>query len=584
MDKVQEVKAAISAFQGDTQTMKLRQRWQEDYDLFRMKPYNAGKGYYSYTSNAPRIIADKAVSMLVDAKLLIRIPEDILTAEEINTASNVERYLYGAQNMNDEANLHIPDKLTNRQLKAWYAVLRGSFAERIWVHKGEGNKTLPEVTIWDMYNVCYGKDSKGVSWAAYTYKIPAKQAKEEYGVQESGAEIEIVDFYDRKKNLFIVSDKEVRHQEHDLGYCPIFIFRVGATPVVWQSNYQYTEKHSGESIYAPVRELIPILNKTLSDLMTLVRRGVKVPMGYWSAEGNKTIEEDIYQVEKAAVVPLRIGEVFLPLLPQTMPPDAKDLLNIITGELQRGSFSHTNFGELGFRLSGYAISQLQSALETVITPFVTALEQSYLIECLELVKQYAGKDLPPVEVRGRTSRNQPFGYPVAMKVKPADIKGDWHPEVRLEPILPKDAPQRYELARLAREGEIPLLSDETIRSEILQIQDPRLEESKIDREWADKQIINRLYDAYMSYVEVGDVDKAKNVLMALRFAMMQTGQRGGGAPAQKTPTEREAAATSGAGLPARTTGIPAETMPPEQMGGLPPGALNARMPAMAEEM
>jgi len=568
-NKTQEIVDAVDTFHKSTNCLNLRSRWESDLDLYRLKPYNAGKGYYSYTSNSARVIADKGLSIVQGAKLLIRIPEEALTQKERETANNVERFLYGSLNWNDEQALYMPDKRTLRELKAWYAIIRGGWAERIYVYKGEDGKTHPEVAVWDVYNFSYGTDKKGMDWGANSYKITAEQAKSVWGVEaQTGTKtnlVTVIDYWDREKNIIIVGGKEVYRNNHKLGYCPIFLFRLGSTPVTFQQNWQYSDSIVGESIFATNRNLFPLLNKTLSDLLTIVRRGVKTPLGYWSADGSKTLDQDIYQVEKAACIPLKQGEVLQPILQETMPADSMNLVNIVVGEMQRGAWSHTTYGEVSTRLSGYAISQLNAAMATVILPFIQAIERSYLIDSLELIKQFGKSSFPAVEVRGRNSKNQAFGYPKTVWIKPKDISGSWHPEVRLEPTLPKDEPTKYEIARMAREGEIPLLSDQTIRSEILGVQDPDLEDAIIDREWADKQLINRMYDAYMQFVAEGDKPKAINVLAALRLAMMQ------GVSSQRRTNPQ-------------APGLSSRTLPPEAMGGTPPGAANAVAPPPTGEV
>jgi len=502
------------------------------------------------------------MSILAGSKLLIRIPEDILTEEEKEVANDCERFVYGSLNQNDEESFYIPGKRTVRQLKAWYSVVRGGWAERIFVHKDEDGETKPEIAIWDIYNTAYGTDDKGIAWAAHTYKISAQEASQGYGVKAGTQDVECIDYWDREKNVFIVMGQEQYRTKHRLGYCPVFLFLVGSTPIIWQEDYQYTDTIVGESIFAPNRNIFPILNKTLSDLVTLVRRGVKTPMGYWSADGKKTIKQDIFQVEKAAVVPLKQGEVFQPLITQTMPQNAGDLLSIVSGEVQRGSWPHTAYGDVATRLSGYAINQLNAAMQTIIAPFVEALEHSYLIDTLELLKQYASSNLPPVKVRGRNSKNQKFGYPKAYEIPPKRVQGDWHPEIELAPSFPTDDPMKVELARMLREPNqfgIPLLPDQAIRSEILGRLDPDLDDDIIDREWSDAQLINRMYDSYMQFVAEGNQMKAINTLQALRLAMAQgmSQPSGGGARGQQ-PSSR--------------------MLPPEAMGGTPPGSQNAVAP------
>ena len=581
-----EILAAVKSFQNDTNFLERRSRWERDFDFYRLKPYDAGRGYYSYTTNLPRVFADKVISLLSNSALLVSIPEELLTEAERGTASNVERFWYGCFNMNDEKLLLQPQKSTIRGQMAWYAAIRGGFGVRAYVYKNDKGETVPDVKIWDIYNMSYGQDSNGITWAAYTYNITRKQAKDEYkidsGTGNIGNFVSVVDYWDDKKYCLIINNQIVNTKKHGLGYCPVALIGAGATPEVWQENYMYTGVHVGESVFAASRDIFPVMSKTYSDLITIVRRGVKVPMGYWSASGQKNIEEDIFQVDKAASIALQSGEEFKPLLPQTMPPDAGNAINIMSGEAQRGTWPYSVYGELGFRLSGFAINQLQASMATVIEPYSESIARAYQILCLWLLNQFTARDLPPIKVRGRTARNEAFGYPKAMTIKKSDLEGDWHPEVRLEPVLPKDDIQKYQLADMARDGEIPLLSDKTIRGDILGSRDPDLESDQIDREWADRQPINRMQDAYFRAVEAEDMLKASNILVALRMAMSQMG----GAPRKNQGGRAPSAYEQGAGqagmAPVGETGVPPQVMPAEAGGGFPPGSMNARPSTQGE--
>jgi len=588
-DNIGDIKTAISRFRTDTDWTALKTRWQTDLDLFRLKPYNPGKGYYSYVSDYPRVLANKIINMLCESELYIRVPEELLTDDLTKIANNVERFLYGSFNLNDEKLLLLPDMPTLRAQLAWYSSIRGTTVTRVYVHKDEDGNTFPDVKSWDIYNVAYGKGKDGLQWAAHTYKVPAKQAEYDYGIKSGFNSVDIIDYWDTEKYCVIVAEEWGQEfVEHKCGRCPVFILRAGATPPIWQNNLQHTGRLMGESIYDSIREIMPILNKTIADYVMLVRRGVKVPLGVWSPGGTETIEEDVWGVEKAAVVPLDTQTIIKPLFEQTMPADAAPLLNWISGELQRGGLPHTAFGELGFRLSGFAINQLMTSLQTVIAPYVELLERTYTVDSLELIRQYTKGGFAPVKVRGRTSQGEAFGFTEAQKIKPTDLKGDWHPEIKLTPVLPKDDAQRYQLARFAREGEVPLLADETIRSEILGVKDTDLEAMKIDREWAEiKLVVNRLYRAYQAATEEGRPDIAQNILRELRRYLASTeptGGQGQGGGRGMTATEQTAMGTEGVGMPPGKTGMSSETLPPETQGGMPPGALNAVIPTFAEEM
>ena len=142
--------------------------------------------------------------------------------------------------------------------------------------------------------------------------------------------------------------------------------------------------------------------------------------------------------------------------------------------------------------------------------------------------------------------------------------------------------QRYQLAQMARDGEMPLLSDKTIMADILGIRDPDLEQDQVDREWAERLPINRLMDAYFRAVEVQDMLKANNFLLAVKQLMQPMGAQGGKGGARGAPSQYQQQAGEAGMTPVQKTGVPSSTMPAEAGGGFPPGASNARMTGEGE--
>ncbi len=579
LEEIGEIKSAVSAFKNSTNFLAQKQRWQGDFDLWRMKPYDAGTGYFSYTTNAPKNLAKKAISMITEAKLQIRIPDEILKKEELEVASNVERFMHGILTLVDEDFTRIPDMPSLRGQMAWHILIRGSFAIRPYIYKDkeDGGKTKISIAIWDMYNTAYGKGASGVTWAAHLRKATKEEVKDEFDLTVGEDVVDVIDYWDKENNGIIVgNDWGKKLEPHGLDYVPVFIIRSGDQPQIFQENYNDTNIHQGESIYDSNRLIYPSINKTMSDWQTLVRRGVKPPIGYWSAGAEKTLEKDIYQVEKAAVIELdsTTGEKLEAILTPTMPADAMNLLTIMTSEEQLGGISHVAQGELGFRLSGFAINQLQASLSTVIIPFVSALDRAYSVSLLSLLQQYSVGGWEPIEVRGRTSKNQSFGVPKAVKLSPKDIEGNWHPEISLIPVLPKDDAQRFELARVAKQS--GLLSLDTIQGDTLGIDDPRLEQEKQSREWSRNLPAIKLLDAFEAALAYGDIPAAMSIAAELKKYMAMTG---GKAPAQANPEqnqiEKMAESMPGTGLPGGPTGLSSEVMPAEMNGGVPPGAASA---------
>lgn len=263
------------------------------------------------------------------------------------------------------------------------------------------------------------------------------------------------------------------------------------------------------------------------------------------------------------------------------------MVQILSGELQRGGLPHTSFGELGFRLSGFAINQLQSSIETTFLPVKETLNRAYKIAAMQLTTQFADQktgSFPPIKIRGRTSRGEVFGVPETITVSPSDIKGDWHPEVRLDAVLPKDDAQRYYLANLARQGETPLLSLRTIRDKLLEVEDPDLEQELLDEEWAAQLPITRLFNALKRAIFDDDLMGAQNIIAQLEMlqAGTKTGSGGAGVTVPEGGLAEMAGGMEGVGMPSGETGLPSSILPSESLGGLPGGAAGAKMPVEGE--
>lgn len=556
-----DIVKAVSAFRNSQEFNALRRRWDTDYDNFILKPYDAGKRYYSYTSNAPRLLATKCLNILTEAKLLIRYPDDTLTMDEREIANNNERLCYGVLNFNDEWLLKqsLP---TLRNILAWHAIIRGQVAINPYVYKNLKGKTRAEVRIYDMYNTAYAVGKEGLPWVASTRTATREEIKKEYGVITNEKVTTVTDWWDTEFNAVLIG-KSMWGKEpeaHGLDYTPVYILKAGATPPVERFTSTNTTQDEGESIFASNRNLYPVINKTMSDRLTIIRRGVMVPLGVWSSGGQKTLDTDIWQVEDGSVIPLDSDrdEKILPLLTPTTPPDTDAALAFVMGEEQRGGLSHVAQGDVGFRLSGFAINQIQASIATIITPFVELVERAYNVVCREMLYQYNAKPWEPIEIRGRTSKGQPFGMPKAVVIKPSDINPEWFPEVELIPVFPKDDAQRVELARMVTQGDRPLLSTRTAREEILGIDDVDYEDEKVSAEWSDNIPVMRLLKAFRAALADKDFVRAQTIAAEVEKVMGASAQMGQQMGAQP-----------------QATGFSPEVMPPEAMGGIPAGAAGA---------
>ena len=86
--KPEDIVALVDAHYDATEP--LRQRMQDDHELYRLDPYDAGEGYQSYTSNEPQTYAEKVIGWISGADMTVRIPMmgQIQTSERRMTLKN----------------------------------------------------------------------------------------------------------------------------------------------------------------------------------------------------------------------------------------------------------------------------------------------------------------------------------------------------------------------------------------------------------------------------------------------------------------------------------------------------------------
>ena len=150
-------------------TYPMRDRMDEDHRLYRLEPYDAGDGYQSYTSNEPQVYADKIISFLTSAELIIRIPADGNDREQRDINNNKERFLIGAlRSADDTLSMRMTPRV--RDQLAWHMCIRGWYAGRSLLIKEDDGSTTIDITPWDPRNTYWGESSSGLTWAGYKIK------------------------------------------------------------------------------------------------------------------------------------------------------------------------------------------------------------------------------------------------------------------------------------------------------------------------------------------------------------------------------------------------------------------------------
>jgi hypothetical protein len=320
------------------------------------------------TLNDPRVFADAAMSILSLDKRTIDIT-GIDAAIQADLEKELTRYLY----VNDE-------RLSSEMIEPlddcfnWFGLMRGWIGALPLMYQ-DGKKYLPVIRPLDPRWMTWEVGSKGLKWGSYRIRADREEAEELYKRKLGGKKFaELTCAWDDKD--FIVyqtpdgkipaGDLPLKTIPHKLGICPLAIVPVPTQPLLISGgkDTQDALSRQGESIYAPVRTLIPAINEVASIWATINRQQFQTPMVY---HGTRDLgEETIYGF--ATVIKLNPGEALDELKLRDMTPSAQALFGQLFARWERATMSSVNFGQLSLGLSALAVADLKSDRDKVLVP------------------------------------------------------------------------------------------------------------------------------------------------------------------------------------------------------------------------
>jgi len=578
-----------------------RARMEEDYGLYRMNDFDAGEGYQSYTSNAPRILADKIISYLSQASMAVRVHlAPAHDARESGVAK--EKFVIGALNLADERMSRLGQPTLREQL-SFFITLRGWYSGRAVLNKRTDGSTYVDIMPFDPLHIAYELDDDGIVWLAHKTRRSQEAIKAVYSadveasVQQEDRGVDVWDYYSRTEHIIVADsrDPQVIKKSTDHGVtdidgnpcAPVFLGAVGPAPWLQdETSGDDTAKDYGESIYAQNRKLFEDFNFSMSAYKTLIQRAVRRPYKIISPDGSTTLDSDPWK--DGSEIPLPAGTDIQLLDEITMPVNTNEYVSMVSGELQRGGLSNVSYGELPFAISGFAAKILQEGSAHQIEPRVQAVTACYKQISNLITTQYESGDFATVTVRGKHNELSNFFH---QDIKPSDIEGGGALDVKFGVRMPQDDPQQITMAQMMREGPNPLAPDEWIWENILQIEDVDQFKNAIAAQNAHstepKAMLITLIEGLM---QTGEAQKAliyvdllrktlkqeqqQEATMDMQFQQMQMQmqmmQGAGGAP----PPNGGAPPPNGGGSP-ESLGVPGGAMSSQAQGFSPTGPPNA---------
>ena len=573
--KVEDIISLVESHYDSTEP--LRQRMDEDHNLYRLAPYDAGDGYQSYTSNEPQTYADKIISWMSGADVVIRIPPNGNPRNSREKNNDKERFVIGALKSADERLINRLNPDLKSQL-SWYITLRGWYAGRALLVKSSDDTTHIDITPWDPMHTYWGTDSDGLAWACYKVKKTRHEIETQYRVKlgderidEDG--IDVYDFYDREDNFVAIPHRFIkRRTKHGSDEVPVFLGPVGANPLVqsleW-SSIEDTVQDYGESVFKSTRDLYDNHNFMMSVMLELTARSRKQGIKITSRDGQKTLEEDPYK--EGTEISLATGENIEPLGLLEVARETGAFMGLVSGEMQRGSIPHSVYGQLEFQLSGFAINTLRQGVESMLSPRVISLENAYRQICNLICDQYSSGAFSAMELSGRDNNRMYFSE----RITPDTVKDGGDCEISIVPRLPQDDMSKYSMAQIAREGQTPLMPDLWIRDNILGIQDSDQMDDSIKEQIAERTLPEAgLWTLYQSALRQGREDLAQFyagelTALLLSKAKMLSDNLGGGVPPGPSPGALPPV-PPGAPPQGPPNMVPPQVAPPAMQGVPPP--------------
>ena len=457
-------------------------RFEADWAMLRLNKHSAPTGYQSYTSNRPKTTADKIISWMSEANMVVRTSrgED----QEANEAGGMfEMFFRGCMRMNDY-------RLNDTMVPALQDYLGWSIASRGWylgrsmfnnVNWKGTSFTSVEVEPWDPLHMAWDVDKYGTDYIARVMKMSPDSLHRRYGKtvlpalgQNTGNVIEVVEYLDREHHIIVAADEFITEpfQHHTTGEygeprMPGFLGYQGSTPFIQGMDSEDTNwVDVGESVMSQIRETVDVQNRSMSDWMTLVRRAVKHPLIITSKTGKSRLLGDPYR--EGANINLKEGDK-LELAPEMkMLADFQAFSGVVQSELDQGSLSPIHFGSSPFQLSGVAENILKNGAQHQVMHRFKALGAAHRQIGNALKYGFLTGRYDVLQLQGRMGPMNSF---FDKKFEPQMLEQAGFFDVEFKNKLGFEDPQMFATAAQMREGETPLAPDDYIWSEVLDVED-----------------------------------------------------------------------------------------------------------------
>jgi len=450
-------------------------RMDKDEDSYFLKPYKMmnlppndskeAEDVANITLNDPLLFATKAIAIIGGATMQTVIEgRDMADKQTTKIEEFLEDYFYMVDERLVKREIPGLDGFVNEQI-----CIRGRMAARICNRLGKDGDIEADILPVDTRNFVYETDNNGMIWGAPTYRRSRAAVKREYGKDVDEDYVDVVDFWDEKNNIVFIEKEVIKEQKNPYGYPP---FVVSICPIGSMLGTDSAAEHKGESILWANRDLWEEKNRTATILQTLNIQALFGGLQYESSQGENATKPKTspYGAKKIAPVEKGAGYKLMPV--NDIKQATRLFYAVLDASLQKGSLSVIDYGTLNFPLSSVAITRLTGSRDDIFLPRIQAKATFYQSLSRMVINQC-------IALKKTMNLGQPGNK---NKYTAQDLKGDFSISYRFFTKSKEQDIADLSIANAAQN----YLSGDTIRREVLTLQDPDGEESKLLSEQAEK--------------------------------------------------------------------------------------------------
>ena len=228
----QRVDAADSHFTG------LHSRMRGDEMLYLLTPFMEEEGfedksdekYRTYTSNDPRVFADKLIRLVEGA--VINVKTTVAREHEPQRIINqmAKDFVHAAFKQADRRQRNLIRSHIIGQI-AWFAVVRGWVCGRVLLRRDATGATVVDIQPWDPLGVSWELGENGLMWACNKTYMTYTEIKANHPTVRPLTQVEmetqdrilVYDYYDETTNVVFADGLEIKSRtRHGAQTVPVF--------------------------------------------------------------------------------------------------------------------------------------------------------------------------------------------------------------------------------------------------------------------------------------------------------------------------------------------------------------------------